>query len=101
MPALINPTIFGDNALPVEALPAVTACATHLRLLEAFVALGESVQFRARHNGADPDTAWSAFVDHSVLRFFKWFRSTGDGPREALPPLGALIKNQPIVIWEQ
>ncbi|KAK4206194.1 hypothetical protein QBC37DRAFT_142266, partial [Rhypophila decipiens] len=76
----------------IVAHPAsVSACATHLRLLEAFVALGEKVQSRAALNGADPDAAWSAFVEHSVLRFFKWLRSTDDGTVEALPPLDVLM----------
>ncbi|KAI8167599.1 chloroperoxidase [Colletotrichum sp. SAR 10_70] len=100
------PAIFADQVLPVgneqkikleasikdqeivqREVPSTADCATHLRLLDAFVALRRSVELLADEADLTAAQGWDLYCRRAVSRFEKWSTSTQRGQ----PPVDVLM----------
>uniref|UniRef100_L2FRC8 Chloroperoxidase-like protein n=1 Tax=Colletotrichum fructicola (strain Nara gc5) TaxID=1213859 RepID=L2FRC8_COLFN len=100
------PAIFADQVLPVgneqkikldasikdqeiaqREVPSTADCATHLRLLDTFVALRRSVELLADEADLTAAQGWDLYCRRAVSRFEKWSTSTQRGQ----PPVDVLM----------
>ncbi|KAI8295103.1 Glycine-rich domain-containing protein 1 [Colletotrichum sp. SAR 10_98] len=100
------PAIFADQVLPVgneqkikldasikdqeiaqREIPSTADCATHLRLLDTFVALRRSVELLADEADLTAAQGWDLYCRRAVSRFEKWSNSTQRGQ----PPVDVLM----------
>ncbi|KAF0324477.1 chloroperoxidase-like protein [Colletotrichum asianum] len=100
------PAVFADQVLPVgneqktrleasikdqeiaqREVPSTADCATHLRLLDTFVALRRSVELLADEADLTAAQGWDLYCRRAVSRFEKWSTSTQRGQ----PPVDVLM----------
>ncbi|TEA16288.1 Glycine-rich domain-containing protein 1 [Colletotrichum sidae] len=86
-----------DDATIHTDLPSTADCASHLRLLENFVALRRSVELLAGEAHLTPEQGWNLYCKRAVSRFERWTAdvqsgSTSSSPSsQQQPPLDVLM----------
>ncbi|KAF9875114.1 chloroperoxidase [Colletotrichum karsti] len=61
-----------DQDVTQRELPGIADCATHLRLLDTFVALRRSVELLADEANLTAEQGWDLYCKRAVSRFEKW-----------------------------
>nr|XP_036578938.1 chloroperoxidase [Colletotrichum truncatum]KAF6786321.1 chloroperoxidase [Colletotrichum truncatum] len=80
-----------DQTAASRELPSTADCASHLRLLEAFVALRRSVELLAEEANLTAEQGWDLYCKRAVSRFERWVADVQGGETTEGAPIDVVM----------